>query len=148
VPLLAWGTTYKYKDSDALAVTNKPDWYCTLRSGATPIDSGTLERDEANLNVQFAQMDDATHAVKFTVVGANPLLALAPAIDADIVVGLRKAADRIQFAVTGKHDGFPNFTLQINGKTVYAWDCVANGEDPSALGPPMDQSVDTGWTTL
>lgn len=148
VPQLAWEITYKYKDDDVVAVAGKPGWYRTLRSGATSIDSQTLERNVNNLNVQLVQMDGATHAVKFTVVGANPFLTLAPAIDADVVVGLRKVAGGIQYAVKGGHDGFPTYTLLVNGKQVYSWDCAANNKDPSALLPPMDQSVDTGWNTL
>lgn len=148
VPPLVWGATRSYADADALLVAGKPDWYRSLRAGAIPTGSATLERKPDNLNVEFTQFDGATHAVKFTVVGANPLLAGAPAIDAEITVGLRRSAGGIQYAVKGEHDGFPNYTLQINGKTVYAWDCVAAGEDPSALGPPMDQKVNSGWKGL
>lgn len=145
---LAWGTTHRYDPANAVAVAGKPDWYRALRGGASAIESQQLQRTEANLNVAFAQLAGATHAVKFFIEGANPLLTLAPAIDAEIVVGFRKAGGGVQFAASGEHDGFPNYTLKIANKQVYAWDCVTKGEDPSALRPPMDQVVNTGWKTL
>jgi hypothetical protein len=148
VPTLAWATTKRYDEGDAVVVAGKPDWFRSLRSGAAELESKQLARAPDNLDVQFSQVTGASHAVKFTVAGPNPLLSLAPAIDAEIVVGLRKVGTVIEYIVEGKHDGFPNYTLLINGKTVYSWDCVANAEDPSALGPPMDQTVSTGWKQL
>ena len=148
VPALEWGTTHRYADADAIVMPGKPDWHRSLRAGATPSASKRLDRNVQNLNVEFVQMNGATHAVKFVVVGSNPLLPGAPAIDALITVGLRKAAGGIQYAVQGEHDGFPNYTLQINAKSVYVWDAVAKGEDPSALGLGMDQDVAIDWTKL
>ncbi|MDN8616291.1 hypothetical protein [Variovorax ginsengisoli] len=148
VPALTWSTTKRYDEADAIVVAGKPDWYRSLRSGAPERESQQLVRAPENLDVQFSQIADATHAVKFVVNGPNPLLSLAPGINAEIVVGLRKTATAIEYIVKGDHDGFPNYTLLLNGKTVYAWNCVDNGETPLALRPPMDQSVDTGWKQL
>jgi hypothetical protein len=149
VPALSWGTTHKYNDADALPMAGQPDWFRSLRAGATPIATKTLARSPDNLNVEYVQMAGATHAVKFTVNGTNPLLPdFAPDIDAEITVGIREQGAAIQFTIEGKHDGFPNYTIEINGKRVYLSDCVANGEDPSALGGLVDQSVQIGWTTL
>lgn len=148
LPALEWSVTRSYADSDALPAPGKPDWYRSLRAGAQPKASKALDRKPENLDVKFAQMSGATHAVEFTVAGANPLLTVAPTIDAVISVGLRKAAGGIEYAVKGNHDGFPNYTLAINGKAVHAWDCVAKGESPFALAPPMDQTVDIGWRAL
>ncbi|EJL23950.1 DUF3238 domain-containing protein [Novosphingobium sp. AP12] len=147
-PTLTWGTTHAYEDGDAPIVAGKPDWFRNLNAGAKPTESEQLARTPANLNAEFVAFAGASHAVKFWVVGANPLLALAPAIDADIIVGLRKAGTKVQFAVSGAHDGFPNYTLSIGGKTVYSWDCVTHGETPSALKPPMDQSISLDWQDL
>jgi len=149
VPMLAWGTTLKYDDANALAVAGKPAWYRALRPGSVAIQTGSLQRKPENLDVLFAKMSGATHAVKFVVNGPNPLLSeFAPDIDADITVGLRKAAGGIEYAVEGEHDGFPNYTLQINGKTVYVSDCVAKNLNPTALGGLVDQDVEIGWTKL
>jgi hypothetical protein len=148
LPQLVWGMTHQYNEADAPTVAGKPDWFRSLQAGAQPVDGKTLARTPDNLNVEFVHLQGATHAVKFTVVGANPMLTIAPAIDAEIVVGLRKSGGGIQFAVKGEHDGFPNYTLVLNGRQVYAWDCVAKGESPAALGPPMDQSVDIAWQDL
>jgi hypothetical protein len=149
MPPLGWGTTNRYEDADAVLITGKPDWYRSLRSGATPTATATLARSPDNLEVQWTQLTGATHALKFTVNGRNPLLPeVAPDIDAEIIVGLRKQGGGIQFAIDGKHDGFPNYTLEINGKQVYFWDCVARGQDPSDLADIILQKVKVGWTTL
>ena len=149
VPALQWGTTHKYDDGDALPVAGKADWIRALRPGAKPIASLKLQQSPENLKVEFVQMDGATHAVKFTVNGKNPFLPdIAPDIDAEITVGVRKAAGGIQFAIQGEHDGFPNYTVNINNKPVYLSDCIAKGEDPTALGGLVDQDVDVKWATL
>jgi hypothetical protein len=149
IPPLGWEITHRYQDADALLVRGKPDWYRSLRPGATPTETATLARSPDNLEVQWAQLAGATHALKFTVNGTNPLLPeIAPDIDAAIIVGLRKQGGGIQYSVDGKHDGFPNYTLEINGKRVYLWDCVASGQDPSNLADLLGQAVKIGWTTL
>lgn len=145
---LAWSTTKSYAETDALLMSGKPVWYRSLSAGAHPKASKALERKPDNMEVKLAQMPEATHAVQFIVAGANPLLTVAPTIDAVITVGLRKAGGGIEYAVEGDHDGFPNYTLTINGRTVYAWDCVTKGESPLALAAPMDQPVDIGWQQL
>ncbi|SDG42188.1 hypothetical protein RZO07_14675 [Pseudomonas protegens] len=148
VPALAWGTTREYDSDDVLAASaGKPAWFRSLRPGAQPIGTATLARTTDNLNAVWTPFDGASHAVKFIIDGGNPL-AVAPHIDATIIVGLRKAAGDVQFSVDGIHDGFPNYTLQINGKTVYEWDAVKQGEDPSALGGTGDQSIKIAWKTL
>jgi len=147
VPALVWAVTKRYDEGDAVAVPTMPDWFRSLRAGAQELESGQLARAPENLNVKFSKIADATHAVEFLVDGKNPLLT-APAINAEIVVGLRKAASGIEYIVKGEHDGFPNYTIVINGKSVYGWECVANGETPFALSPPMDQTVDSGWKKL
>lgn len=98
---LAWSTTNQYEETDALAVAGKPDWFRLIRNGAAPINSKQLQRTSANLDIQFIQFAGATHAVKLIVVGPNPLLTLAPAIDAEIVVGLRKAGGSTEYTVQG-----------------------------------------------
>ena len=149
VPALAWAATKRYNESDALGVAGKPDWFRALKSGAVETESKQLARTPTNLDVEFVDFNGASHAVKFFVDGPNPLLSLAPAINAEIIVGLRKTVTgKVEFSIEGKHDGFPNYTLSINGTAVYFWDCVAKNEDPSALGPPMDQVVSLGWKSL
>jgi len=143
-----WGETHEYEDDDAVQVGGKPDWYRSLKVGATAVNTKRLKRTVDNLNTSFATPDGATHGVFFKVVGANPLLSLAPAIDAEITVGFRKSGSHIQFMISGKHDGFPNYSLTLNEAEVYSHDCVAKNETPSALKPWMDYSVNKGWTSL
>lgn len=148
LPALAWGTTREYANADASAIPGKPDWFRALRPGAQPTGMATLARTTDNLNVVWTAMEGASHAMKFTVDGGNPMMTFAPHIDATITVGLRKVAGGIQFRVDGMHDGFPNYTLQINNKTVYEWDAVKQGEDPSALAGTGDQDIKISWTSL
>jgi len=147
-PTPSWGTTREYLDSDSLPVSGKPDWYRALKAGAAVQAEERLERTTDNLNATFAPPAGATHGVFFKVVGANPLLTLAPAIDAEITVGLRKRGSAVEYMVAGEHDGFPSYVLTLNGKEVYNHDCVAKGETPSALKPWMDISANIGWTRL
>lgn len=148
VGTLAWSATSSYADTDALSMSGKPAWYRSLRPGAIPKASKALERKPDNLEVKFTQLPGATHAVQFIVAGANPLLTPAPSIDAVITVGLRMAGAAIEYAVKGGHDGFPDYTLTINGRNVYRWDCVAEKESPLALVAPMDRTVNIGWQRL
>ena len=148
LPTPSWDITKGYDDEDALPVSGKPDWFRSLKSGAEVLEEKRLERTVDNLNATFATPDGATHGVLFTVVGANPLIALAPAIDAEITVGLRMTKGGIEYMVSGGHDGFPSYKLALNRAEVYKHDCVLKGESPSALKPPMDYSVDIGWKLL
>lgn len=148
VPVPSWGMTHSYDENETLIVPGKPDWFRDLKANATPNESEQLERTPANLNAKFTSMDGATHAVLFEAVGANPLLLIAPAIDATIKVGLRKSGGSIQYAISASHDGFPDYTVRIDGESVYFHDCVAAGETPLALGPPEDIQATVPWTSL
>lgn len=147
-PTPTWGITRSYNDDDALMVTGKPDWFRTLKVGAASLEEKRLERTDDNLNATFAKPNGASHGVKFIVVGANPLLSLAPAIDAEITVGLRKNSGKVEANASVKHDGFPSYVLSVNGKDIYTHECVSAGESPSALKPPMDYSSNVDWQSV
>lgn len=141
----SWGKTHRYDAADTTPVAGKPDWYRNLRAGAAEQESGTLTRTEQNLNALFTSLDRA-HAVKFVVEGANPLVGAAPAISAEIIVGVRKKAGGVfECCIQGEHDGFPDYTVLVNDKAAYSYGCVNAGESPTALFPPMDKAVNTGW---
>jgi hypothetical protein len=148
VAALSWGTTHRYADADALTIAGQPDWFRRLKTGAQPSATATLERTAENLSVSFATLPGATHAVEILVKGGNPLLTGSPAIDAQLTVGLRKTSGAIEYCVVGEHDGFPNYNLQLNSKSVYAWDALQHGETPLALGGLVDVDVDIGWRKL
>lgn len=141
----SWGITRSYDDGDAEKVSGKPDWYRKLKAGAKVIKEERLKRTEDNLNAVFATPAGASHGIAFTVVGANPLLSLAPAIDAEVTVGLRRHNGKVEANALVKHDGFPSYLLTVNGKTMYTHDCVAAGESPGALKPPMDYNSSLDW---
>lgn len=147
-PTPTWGKTKSYSDEDSLEVSGKPDWFRKLKSGANVLQEKRLERTEENLNAKFEVPDDATHGVKFIIIGANPLLSLAPAIDAEIVVGLRKRDTGFEAMVKGSHDGFPSYTIEVNGTGIYSHDCVVESQDPGDLAPPMDFSVNVSWQRI
>ncbi len=142
-----WSVTKSYSEADGDLVPGKPEWFRKLRSGASVLQEKRLERTPSNLNARFVVPSGSTHGVIFNVVGANPLLS-APAIDADITVGLRRTAEAIQYMVSGAHDGFPCYSISINSQEIYLHDCVRLGENPSALKPPMDYRCDIGWRAL
>lgn len=147
-PEPAWGETRSYDDTDASAVSGKPDWYRQLNSGAAVVETKRLDRTTDNLNATFEVPTGASHGVKFFVVGANPLLSYAPAIDAEIKVGLRIINGELEVMAAGSHDGFPSYSLVVNGMEIYSHDCVAEAQDPSDLAPPMEYSVDVDWRSL
>lgn len=147
LPALVWSTTHQYENADALKVEGKPDWFRSLRTGAKPTKSATLQRNAENLDVQFVQLAGAKHAVKFYVNGGNPLLLSGtPDIDANITVGLRNVQGFIEFCVDGSHNGFPNYMLQISGRSVYEWDAVAKGKTPLDLA--FSETVQIPWRRL
>jgi hypothetical protein len=80
--------------------------------------------------------------VDFQVAAKNPLVALAPAIDADVVFHINPMGRTCR--LTGKHDGFPAYEAYVTadggaGVPVYTYDPIAAGEDITALFPPMDK---------
>ena len=95
-PTPSWGMTRSYDNDDAEKVSGKPDWYRKLQAGAEVIEEMRLTRPEDNLNAVFVTPAGASHGVAFTVVGTNPLLSLAPAIDAEVTVALRRRKGRGQ----------------------------------------------------
>lgn len=85
-----------------------------------------------------------THGVRFVVDGKDPLLPLAPNVNADILIGLRKTpgTDDIAWSISGKHDGFPNFTVALGNFVTYSWDVVSSWASPMLMHAPMDVTVD------
>lgn len=82
--------------------------------------------------------------VGFQTAAFNPLVTVAPAIDADVVFHIDPAARTCRLA--GQHDGFPAYEAYVTadggaGSTVYTYDPIGAGEGISALGPPMDKTV-------
>lgn len=142
-----WSVTRSYSEADGDLVSGKPEWFRKLRSGAPVLKEERLERTPSNLDAKFVVPSGGTHGVMFNVVGANPLLS-APAIDADITVGLRRTSEAIQYMVSGEHDGFPCYSISINDQEIYLHDCVHKGESPSALKPPMDYRCGIAWRSL
>lgn len=145
-----FGETRRYENSATETVPGKPDWFRTLRTGATPLESKRAEATDYNLNATWKLLNGATHGVYLDVDGANPLAPTGtPAIDFEVDVGLRRnAAGKIEYCLVGAHDSFPSYELKINGKLVHAHDCVAGSNSPADLDPGMEIQIDSGWKTL
>lgn len=144
------GPTKKYADSAAIAMTGKPDWYVALVPGAAPIQTGQADLTAAALSASWDVPAGATHGVKIVVDAANPLIALAPAINAEIRIGLRAAAGGAAYWLSAEHDGFPNYQVKLGaGALVHDYDCVVAGDTPFALMIPMErETVTPTWLAL
>jgi hypothetical protein len=144
------GATRRYSPSAAKAVAEKPDWYVSLAPGAAAIETGQSPLTNASLSASWEVPAGATHGVKFVVDAANPLVTAAPAIDAVIRLGLRRTGSGVEYQLSGDHDGFPSYQIKLGaGALVYNYDCVAAGDTPAALFPPMDRTVtSSGWKPL
>ncbi len=151
-----WGESTAYASSDVVAVPGKPDWWKDKRSGARPTQRATLAASNDNLNLSVGgstrdnievTMSDAT-VVRFHVDGGIPLMSLAPNINADLRLHLKREGGAIQAKLLGDHDGFPAYEVYVEGQRIYGYDPVAAGNTPTALFPPSDITVSTGWQTL
>jgi hypothetical protein len=64
---------------------------------------------------------DGTSTVQHISIGsaADPLIAFAPAVDYRMVFQLTFGLNKVQYRLTGCHDGFPAYEAYINGTAVY-----------------------------
>ena len=80
--------------------------------------------------------------------GSNPLISVAPAINADLNLYLEHMGNALRCLACGDHDGFPAYELYVNGMLIYCHDPIAGGKSPFALFPPSDINVNTGWIDI
>ena len=150
-----WGESTEYRTEDSYHVEGKPDWWLGKVEGAQPTKWDTLQATDDNLNITAGSTGSARNVqaamenasiFSITAVGSLPLSMVAPAIDADIAILVRRSANGgIECKVVGEHDGFPCHELYVNGVQVYTYDPVAAGEGPTALKPTMDITASTDW---
>ncbi|HEX7762773.1 MAG TPA: DUF3238 domain-containing protein [Cellvibrio sp.] len=140
-----------------MTVSGFPKWYVAIRSGASAALRNTLPVTASNLKIAVGGISFKDNAFalasKSTVFslhvdGRNPLIALAPAINADLNLYLKRVGSALSCLVSGDHDGFPAYELYINGVRVYCYDPIARGAGPAALFPPSDIMVNTGWINI
>lgn len=82
-------------------------------------------------NTSVPDMFDTT-IITARAAGSYPFIKLvAPDIDMQLTVKLRRWGERIEIHFEGKHDQFPAYELIINDKRRMRWDPVAKGQ----LGP-------------
>lgn len=154
----SFGRSEEYSHDDLVDVAGKPDWYKSLREGATPLAADTLVAGDDNLKIELGAGSSTTESVfsaleNTTVVtiglaGALPLMTGAPAIDATLYLHLKSVGGRLRALVHGSHDGFPAFELYVNRQLVYSYDPVAAGSSPDALLPPEDVTANTSYVDL
>ena len=153
----SWGQTTAYRASDATTVAGFPNWYVALKPGATPAASATLQVTDSNLKIALGGTSSracgSVMSAKSTVLslhadGSNPLISVAPAINADLNLYLEHMGNALRCLACGDHDGFPAYELYVNGMLIYCHDPIAGGKSPFALFPPSDINVNTGWIDI
>jgi Protein of unknown function (DUF3238) len=152
-----WSETTAYQASDTVAVPGFPSWYVAILPGKKPARRATLQTTVDNLKIALGgnsfRHNAYALASKSTVLslhadGSNPLVAIAPAINADLNIFLKRENDVLRCLVCGDHDGFPAYELYVNGVLIYCYDPIAAGKSPNALFPPSDIEVNTGWIDI
>jgi hypothetical protein len=151
-----WSPTYAYAKDDTVAVPGKPGWWRNKRPGAQASDQATLAVSDANLrfdrqvpgNRGIRIMAEGATAVTIVASGANPLVRLAPKIDANVSVLFRNRNGVIEAMALGFHDGFPAHELYVNGIALYTYDPVAAGKGPLSLVGVGDIDAETGWVPV
>lgn len=118
-------------------------WFQLIRAPWARKEHVKLEVTNENLNAVVSVPNGMTHGVRLIVDGRDPLLPLAPNVNADIFVGIKQAASTgaISGVVAGKHDGFPSFFLTVSDTDVYSWNVIEKKGSPALLHAPMDQII-------
>lgn len=95
--------------------------------------------------------------VKFrlTLSAADPLLFLAPSLDADLTVHIHQFCHPLLgmnsglYKVDGSHDGYPGHKLYLDGVLILGHLPSVTGDGPSSLTPLWgNYSVSTDWIPL
>lgn len=148
-PSVNFGVTNQYGSSNGASVVNKPYWWWVINAGATPTATARLGVTTANNNVQVTRLSPTQVKVTFFLKGPNPLVPVAPPIQADIAVFIRGGGGiRPQYRIEGNHDGFPAYELYINGNLVYLYDPESSGKSPYNLGGSLDELVSVPWNNI
>jgi hypothetical protein len=152
----SWGESTTYESHDVIDVPGKPGWWKDKRNGAVPSERETLTATNDNLNLTVGgttrdnvevTASDAT-VVTFTADGGIPLMRLAPNISANLRLHLKREGGQLKAKLLGDHDGFPAYEVYVEGRRLYGYDPVSAGNSPTALFPPSDVSVSTGWRNM
>jgi len=128
-----------------------------IKPGKTPARSAKLQLTNDNLKIgiggtsfranAFALASKST-VVSLHVAGSNPLIPLAPAINADLNLYLKREGDVLRCFVDGEHDGFPAYELYVNGVLIYCHDPIATGKSAASLFGYGDIKVNTDWIDM
>jgi len=156
----SFGQTESYRADDLESVIGKPNWWKRIKRDPflklerPPVDIKTAEVDANTLTVTARAERSAltlfqTTHVLLHVDAANPLVPVAPAINADLDLQLIPSTPGgISYSISGTHDGFPAYELYIRKHRVYSYDPVQVGADPTRLGLPPIITVEVPWTVL
>ena len=143
VETISWTETNEYLNEDSIP-DGLPVWRRKLKAGADSIAHATLTRTDDNLGVKYTQ-DAEVNNFRILVNGGNPLFPLAPNIDADLLLQVRPDSAGFAAKLTGTHDQFPEYSLLINGTSLYSFDPVDNGSSPDDLLGFNNTTVVTTW---
>ncbi len=152
-----WEPTTAYPFSAAVPIKGLPAWCVGIKPGITPARIDTLQLTSNNLKIAIGGTSLQNNALALTskstvfsmhVDGSNPLIKVAPAINADLNLFLKRQGSVLSCLVRGDHDGFPAYELYVNGVQIYCYDPIARGSHPKSLFPPSDIAVSTGWINI
>jgi cell wall-associated NlpC family hydrolase len=143
-----WGESKAFPDSMTVRPAGRPFWWRDLLPGATPSRVATHPVADDNLVLRpkaagfFSAIPAGHTIIQALVIGANPLAAGSPTIDADLALDFYYDAGALKCRVSGDHDGFPAYELYLDGRLVYSHDPVAQSQTPVSLFPPAEFDVD------
>lgn len=152
-----WGCTKAYPASAAVAVPGVPAWYVDIQPGKPPANEDRQKVTNDNLRIGLGGIRLVHNAFSVTskstvfslhVNGRNPLISVAPPINADLNLYLKREGDMLRCFVDGEHDGFPAYELYVNGVLIYCHDPIAAGKSPASLFGQGDIKVNTGWIDI
>lgn len=163
-----FGQSLGYNDEPANVMICPPGQVCPsfcthcITPTATPECTDTAS---SGMTGQLFHVDETLAELQVALVGTNPCVSLAPAIDGHMVFQFRQVYDpatgalgpmewrlkpESQIGELHNHDGFPWHEVYLNGIEVYRFDaCIGPGipgetwpgPDPGSLWPPAEISV-------
>ena len=156
-PATGWEPTTAYPSNAAIPIKGLPAWCVRIKPGITPAAIDKVQLTSNNLKIAIGGTSLQNNVLALTskstvysmhVDGSNPLIKVAPAINADLNLFLKRVGSVLSCLVIGDHDGFPAYELYVDGVRIYCYDPIAAGKSPASLFGQGDIKVNTGWIDI
>jgi len=120
------GTTTGYRH--VTITTRKVPWYDLFTAAFRIIEvSDSAKASTEDMEESVEKLDGCCVKIKIDGAASDPLITLSPDADYHYVVTLCcEESGQIKYKITGRHDGFPSFSIFIGPKLVYSFDGSAN----------------------